>query len=84
MAGSGQAKTGGRVAGTPNKLTSVVKEAILEAAIAAGGDDGLVGFLTQQAKNDPARFMPLLTKLIPIQEVEERRRRLNAPIRFEL
>ena len=84
MAGQGQAKTGGRVAGTPNKLTSVVKEAILEAAIAAGGDDGLVGFLTQQAKNDPARFMPLLTKLIPIQEVEERRRRLNAPIRFEL
>jgi|TARA_R110000803_G_C11986779_1_gene321415 hypothetical protein len=84
MAGSGNTKTGGRVAGTPNKLTSVVKEAILEAAIAAGGDEGLVGFLTQQAKNDPARFMPLLTKLIPIQEVEERRRRLNAPIRFEL
>ena len=84
MAGSGQAKTGGRNKGAPNKLTSMVKEAILEAAIAAGGDDGLVGFLTQQAKNDPARFMPLLTKLIPIQEVEERRRRLNAPIRFEL
>ena len=84
MAGSGQAKTGGRNKGTPNKLTSMVKEAILEAAIAAGGGDGLVGFLTQQAKNDPARFMPLLTKLIPIQEVEECRRRLNAPIRFEL
>jgi len=60
--------------------TALLKDAILEAAENAGGDDGLVGFLTEQAKNDPSKFMTLLAKLLPIQVDEERLRRLNAPM----
>ncbi len=41
----GRSKSGGRKAGTPNKVTSALKEAILEAAEVAGGNEGLVGYL---------------------------------------
>ena len=35
------------------------------AAAAAGGKDGLVGYLTKQAKNNPGPFLTLLGKVIP-------------------
>lgn len=62
-------KTGGRQKGTPNKTTALLKDAVLEAAQAAGGGDrdGLVKYLTQQAIQNPGPFMSLLGKVLPMQ-----------------
>lgn len=60
-------KTGGRQAGTPNKTTALLKDAILKAAEQAGGAEGLVGYLQQQASASPAAFMALLGKVLPMQ-----------------
>ncbi len=57
-------KVGGRVKGTPNKVTATLKEAILLAANGAH-EDGMVGYLQEQAKNNPAAFMTLLGKVLP-------------------
>ena len=68
MAGRGQPKTGGRKRGAPNKMTALLKDAILEAAQQAGGDtDGLVAYLKQQAMDNPSAFMTLLGKVLPLQ-----------------
>jgi len=60
-------KTGGRTKGTPNKTTALLKDAILQAATEAGGNEGLVGYLTQQASENPGPFMSLLGKVLPMQ-----------------
>lgn len=59
-------KTGGRQKGTPNKVNAALKEAILLAAENAGGKDGLVGYLTHQANEQPVAFMTLLGKVLPM------------------
>jgi hypothetical protein len=68
MAGrpKGTPKTGGRKKGTPNKISSALKEAILEAAENAGGEDGIVGYLVVQALANPVAFMSLLGKVLPM------------------
>ena len=64
----GTGKAGpGRKKGVPNKNTTQLKEALLEAATVAGGNEGLVGYLTQQAKLNPGLFMGLLGKVLPLQ-----------------
>lgn len=63
----GRAKTGGRQKGTPNKTTALLKDAILQAATAAGGKEGLVGYLQTQAVLNPSAFIPLLGKVLPLQ-----------------
>ena len=60
-------KTGGRQKGTPNKTTALLKDAILKAADNAGGREGLVGYLTLQAAENPGPFMALLGKVLPMQ-----------------
>lgn len=60
-------KTGGRTKGTPNKTTALLKDATLKAAELAGGEDGLVGYLKEQALNNPGPFMGLLGKILPLQ-----------------
>lgn len=57
-------KTGGRVAGTPNKVTRELKEQILDALALAGG----VEYLTERAQ-DPrtaSAFMTLVGKTLPM------------------
>lgn len=61
----------GRPKGSPNKTTAVLKEAILLAAENAGGPDGLVGYLTKQAAENPGPFMTLLGKVLPMQVTGE-------------
>lgn len=61
----------GRPKGVPNKNTTLLKDAILEAAAKAGGKDGLVGYLVTQAKENPTSFLPLLGKVLPLQVVSE-------------
>lgn len=67
MGAKGKPKTGGRKKGTPNKTTALLKDAILEAARKAGGEGEIVGYLTQQAEENPTAFMSLLGKVLPMQ-----------------
>jgi hypothetical protein len=64
----GQGKAGpGRPKGMTNKTTALLKDAIIEAAKQAGGEGGVVGYLTLQAHENPGPFMALLGKVIPLQ-----------------
>lgn len=64
----GSGKPGpGRPKGRPNKTTALLKDAILKAAEAAGGAEGMVGYLTLQAQENPGPFMALLGKVLPMQ-----------------
>ena len=56
-------KTGGRSAGTPNKLTADLKEMILGALDDAGGRS----YLTEQARTSPGAFLTLVGKVLPMQ-----------------
>jgi hypothetical protein len=59
-------KTGGRQKNTPNKVTTSLKEAILEAAKRAGNGD-IATYLQAQANSNPGPFMALLGKVLPMQ-----------------
>jgi hypothetical protein len=61
----------GRPKGSPNKITADLKRAILEAAEAAGDEGGTAGYLTRQARENPASFMTLLGKVLPMQVTGE-------------
>jgi hypothetical protein len=63
MAAKGQAKTGGRRKGTPNKLNADIKAMILGALNAAGGQR----YLVRQAQKNPAAFLTLVGKILPLQ-----------------
>lgn len=60
-------KTGGRKAGTPNKLTKQVKQMILDALDNAGG----VAYLERTADSHPAAFLSLVGKVLPLQVTGE-------------
>lgn len=60
-------KTGGRKKGVPNKINGLLKDAILKAAEDAGGEGGLIGYLTLQAHENPVGFLTLLGKVLPMQ-----------------
>ena len=60
----------GRPKGSVNKVTGLLKDAILQAAESAGnkiGCDGMVSYLTHQAEENPNAFMGLLGKVLPLQ-----------------
>lgn len=65
----------GRVKGTPNKTTALLKDAIIKAAEAAGedkaGKGGLIGYCTFLAKEEPKAFAVLLGKVLPTQVTGE-------------
>jgi hypothetical protein len=81
--GLDRSKTG-RAKGTPNKTTALLKDAILRAAEAAGGPDGLVGYLQAQATANPGPFMALLGKVLPMQVVGDEENPLRVVHRIEL
>ena len=60
-------RRGGRQKGTPNKVTGELRQMILNALDKAGG----VEYLTVQAKENPASFMTLLGKVLPMQVTGE-------------
>jgi len=68
VAGAGNPKTGGRKKGSVNKTTALLKDAVLQAAEQAGDKNGMVGYLTTQARENPAAFMTLLGKILPLQK----------------
>ena len=57
----------GRRKGSLNKTTALMKDAIIQAAEAAGGSGGMVGYLTLQAMENPGPFMALMGKVLPMQ-----------------
>lgn len=65
----------GRRAGSQNKTTKALKEAILLAAEDSGedgkGKDGLVGYLRLVAREDVKAFCGLLGKVLPLQVTGE-------------
>ena len=56
----------GRPAGSLNKTTALLKDAILKAATDAGDGD-MAEYLKQQAIANPGPFMALLGKVLPMQ-----------------
>ena len=80
MAGPGRLKTGGRKAGTPNKTTALLKDAILQAAEKAGGKEGLVGYLKVQAEKNSAPFLALLGKILPMQITDANGEKLSIEV----
>ena len=59
----GRKTGGGSRAGVPNRLTSAVKDMILEALNEAGGVD----YFVAQATLNPSAFMALVGKVLPLQ-----------------
>ena len=55
-------KTGGRKAGTPNKMTAALKEDILTALAGVGGAD----YLQSVAISHPPAFLSLIGKVLPM------------------
>jgi hypothetical protein len=62
--GAGRAGPG-RPPGSQNKITVALKEAILAAAENAGGDEGIVGYLSRLAIENSSAFAGLLGKVLP-------------------
>lgn len=58
---NGRPKTGGRSKGTPNRTSSAVKQAILQAFEQVGGTD----YLVRVAHDDPKTFVALLGRVLP-------------------
>jgi hypothetical protein len=56
----------GRPKGSPNKTSALLKDAILKAAEDAGGGK-LETYLKEQAIKNPAPFLSLLGKVLPLQ-----------------
>jgi hypothetical protein len=59
----GMAKTGGRVAGTPNKVNADIKEMVLGALQDVGGR----AYLAARALDTPGPFLTLVGKILPTQ-----------------
>jgi hypothetical protein len=55
----------GRPPGSPNKTTTQLREAILGALEAAGGEEGSVGYLRRLAIENSSAFASLLGKILP-------------------
>jgi hypothetical protein len=56
-------RRGGRAAGVPNKLNRSIKEMIVGALSAAGGEN----YLLRQAEQNPVAFMSLVGRVLPLQ-----------------
>lgn len=66
----------GRPKGAVNKTTALLKDAILKAATDAGNGD-MSAYLAAQAISNPAAFMSLLGKVLPMQVVGDAENPIN-------
>lgn len=63
----GRPKTGGRVKGTPNKVTVTAKDAIALAAEGLGGTARLVEWAREDPTNERVFWGTIYPKLLPLQ-----------------
>ena len=63
----GTPKTGGRLKGTPNRVTTLAKDAIAAAAERLGGIDRLVEWVRADPANERVFWGTIYTKLLPLQ-----------------
>jgi hypothetical protein len=63
----GTPKTGGRLKGTPNKVTTLAKDAIAAAAERLGGINRLVEWVRADPANERVFWGTIYTKLLPLQ-----------------
>ena len=70
-AGEPRPVNAGRRRGVPNKNTTQLKDAILQAATEEG-NGSLTAYLRQQAREQPAAFMSLLGRVLPLQLQNDR------------
>ena len=63
----GTPKTGGRRKGTPNKVTSLAKDAIAAAAEELGGAERLVAWAREDPANERVFWGTIYPKLLPLQ-----------------
>ena len=68
----------GRPKGSPNKLTATIKDMILQ-ALNDAHEDGGAAYLKQQAIKNPAAFLTLVGKVLPLQLTGEG----GGPMQFE-
>lgn len=76
-------KTGGRQKGTPNKTTGAVKDMILQ-ALNDAHEDGGAAYLKDQATKNPAAFMSLVGKVLPLQLTGDPENPVEVVTRIEL
>ena len=74
-----RAKTGGRQKGTPNKCTTLVREAIEEAFERLGGVDGLVEWAEKNDDNRRIFYTQIWPKLARLQPLETGARKGTEP-----
>lgn len=67
MKRGGKRSGAGRPKGAVAPTTKLLRDAVLQAGEDAGGKGGLVGYLTEQARENPNAFMGLLGKVLPLQ-----------------
>ena len=60
-------KTGGRIAGTPNKATAAAKEAIETVFMGLGGSDALEQWVRSDPDNMKAFYVQVWPKILPLQ-----------------
>jgi hypothetical protein len=60
-------KTGGRVKGVPNKLTTDAKEVIAQVAANIGGVPRMTKWVRESPENERAFWTSIYTKLLPLQ-----------------
>jgi hypothetical protein len=60
-------KTGGRVKGVPNKLTTGAKEVIAQVAANIGGVARMTEWVRKSPENEKAFWTNIYTKLLPLQ-----------------
>lgn len=86
MAGGGSKpgeRRGGRQAGTPNKVTGTLKDMILQALNEANPQGG-VEYLKTQATQNPAAFLTLVGKVLPLQVAGDAANPITHVMRVEL
>jgi hypothetical protein len=64
-------KAGGRKAGVPNKITRVIKEAVIQAGVEFGydgkGKEELVGLFKRAIRENIGAYLTLIGKILPTQ-----------------
>lgn len=77
--GGTRKKTGGRKKGTPNKTTAAVREAILFAADAIGGQERLAEWAKESPDNEKVFWASIYPKLLPLMDAQGSNIVVNLP-----